>query len=1026
MPGSGDIDLQLRVLGPVTLEAGGAPVRLSALERSLLARSALTSTVAGPSLEAWLWGDDAPPSAPNRIQALVSGIRRKCADAGASPLLTEGGGYRLAPGVRVDLLEHQDHRGRARSLAADGSPECLEAFRDALTLFDDEVLQGIATTPAVEIERDLLDQERLALWEEHAEAALAFGRAETVQADLAALTARHPFREVLIAHHMLALAATGQQEQALRVYRTAYDRLDEELGVAPSARLRDAHAQVLDGRPPAAAEDNGSADVTDLDVPAAPAGHDLPVPRTLPRRIPGFVGRDDALATLEDAARRAQDDAIVVHVTGLTGMGKSALAIEAGQRLRDHFPDGTLYFDAANERDATAVETVLASFLRLLGVHPVAVPTEAKDRASLFRSLLDGRRVLIVIDGVDASPGGALDLGTLMPAAAGSMAIVTSRYPIGDLAADTQLRVGPLSPESSLDLLQSVVGAERVEADPDGAADLVRILSGMPLALRVGASRAAQRPDLSLASVAAKVAEQVPDRDGLGALAAGLALVWERLPEEARDAAILISQLPTSTFSGWVPGALLDSEDAGDRAMDALVASSLVEPVLSAGRTAQYRMHDVVERLVVPRGEVPHGPDALVRVAEQLLERAGVPYLTHSTQLVPLSALRGSEAPAPLGRATTPLERRLSQEFFATENSLARACARHLASHRPDLAWRLLAVTAGAHHVSAAEGDWVAAVEEVQPHLGHDDDGRLGAAHLALCRGWHLQSRASSSAEARALADQARKQLTLLGAHSAAAAAAVLCALSWLSLGRRAEAEQDVRRAEASLAHIDDQVLAGWVAIVRGTIHNDYDELSDATREFTRAREVLSATPARAAFGQATLELSRACRRRGALGPANVLVDEALALLDGEAEAHIYSYVLDARAEVSVALGRGAEALEQADQAWRRASQSQDSFLTARARRARAGGLRLLGRLDEAAAELRTSVEEFTLIDRALSVAASLRELALVLDLQGRHAEANEVYRQERAARASAQLVTADDLEATRLGSGRTDGVSTD
>lgn len=1012
------------MLGPVTLESDGVPVRLSALERSLLARSALTSTVAGPSLEAWLWGDDAPPSAPNRIQALVSGIRRKCADAGASPLLTEGGGYRLSPGVRVDLLEHQDHRGRARSLAASGSPECLDAFRDALTLFEDEVLQGIATTPAVEIERDLLEQERLALWEEHAEAALAFGRADTVQADLAALTARHPFREVLVAHYMLALAATGQQEQALRVYRTAYDRLDEELGVAPSARLREAHAQVLDGQPPASAEDRGNP-APDVDAPT-PSAHDLPVPRTLPRRTPGFVGREDALATLEDAARRAADDAVVVHVTGLTGMGKSALAIEAGQRLRDQFPDGTLYFDAANDRDTTAVETVLASFLRLLGVHPVAVPEEAKDRASLFRSLLDGRRVLIVLDGVDAAPGGTLDLSTLVPAAAGSMAIITSRYPMEDLAADTQLRVGPLSPDESLDLLQSVVGADRVESDPAGAAELVRILSGMPLALRVGASRAAQRPDLSLSRVAAKVAEQVPDRDGLGALAAGLALVWERLPDEAREAAILISHLPTSTFSGWVPGALLDDEDAGDRAMDALVASSLVEPVLSAGRTAQYRMHDVVERLVVPRNDGPTTPDALVRVAEQLLERAVVPHLTHSTQLVPLSALRGVDAPAPLGRATTPLERRLSQEFFATENSLARACARHLAPHRPDLAWRLLAVTAGAHHVSPSEGDWVAAVEEVQPHLGAGDDGRLGAAHLALCRGWHLQSRASSSAEARALADQARRQLTLLGAHSAAAAAAVLCALSWLSLGRRAEAEQDVRRAEASLAHVDDQVLAGWVAIVRGTIHNDYDELADATREFTRAREVLSATPARAAFGQATLELSRACRRRGALGPANVLVDEALALLDGEAEAHIYSYVLDARAEVSVALGRGAEALEQADQAWRRASQSQDSFLTARARRARAGGLRLLGRLDEAAAELRTSVEEFTLIDRALSVAASLRELALVLDLQGRHAEANEVYRQERAARASAQLVTADDLEGALLDGGRTDGASTE
>ena len=211
----------------------------------------------------------------------------------------------------------------------------------------------------------------------------------------------------------------------------------------------------------------------------------------------------------------------------------------------------------------------------------------------------------------------------------------------------------------------------------------------------------------------------------------------------------------------------------------------------------------------------------------------------------------------------------------------------------------------------------------------------------------------------------------------------------------------------------------GWVAIVRGTIHNDYDELSDATREFTRAREVLSATPARAAFGQAMLELSRACRRRGALGPANVLVDEALALLDGEAEAHIYSYVARCarRGQRRPGPRCGGPGAGRPGVATRLPV---SGLVPHRPRPARTGRRpETAGRLDEAAAELRTSVEEFTLIDRALSVAASLRELALVLDLQGRHAEANEVYRQKSAApAASAPPELRTYLEATRLGSG--------
>ncbi len=239
--------LELQVLGPVTLRADGVDVRLTSLERGLLARAALTSLVSPGTLAPWLWDDTPPASAPNRIQALVSGIRRKCAEVGEGVLTTEAGGYRLVPEVEVDLVRHQERRGRARSLAANHDPRCLEAFRAALADHRPPALQGVPPTAAVEIERDRLEQERLTLWEEHAEAALDLGRGETVLTDLAALTAKHPFREVLVAQHVLALAATGQQELALRTYREAYDRLDAELGVAPSTRLQEAHARVLGG-----------------------------------------------------------------------------------------------------------------------------------------------------------------------------------------------------------------------------------------------------------------------------------------------------------------------------------------------------------------------------------------------------------------------------------------------------------------------------------------------------------------------------------------------------------------------------------------------------------------------------------------------------------------------------------------------------------------------------------------------------------------------------------------------------------
>ena len=133
----------------------------------------------------------------------------------------------------------------------------------------------------------------------------------------------------------------------------------------------------------------------------------------------------------------------------------------------------------------------------------------------------------------------------------------------------------------------------------------------------------------------------------------------------------------------------------------------------------------------------------------------------------------------------------------------------------------------------------------------------------------------------------------------------------------------------------------------------------------------------------ATLELSRARRRQGDLGPASLLIDEALRLFAQIGDVHLYSYALDARAEVSLLAGRADEALEDASTAHERAVASRDAFLTARARRTRGRALLALGRLDEAEAEVRRGIDEFSALDRPLSVAFSYQVLAGVLDAKG-------------------------------------------
>jgi ATP/maltotriose-dependent transcriptional regulator MalT len=347
--------------------------------------------------------------------------------------------------------------------------------------------------------------------------------------------------------------------------------------------------------------------------------------------------------------------------------------------------------------------------------------------------------------------------------------------------------------------------------------------------------------------------------------------------------------------------------------------------------------------------------------------------------------------------------------MLRTDTPLLLACASRLAPVRPDLAWRLVADCALGHDAWSDLELWLRAEQVVAAALtGADDDSRLGAAYLMLCRAWLLQDQRSASWAARELADQARRHVVLLGAHRAAAAAALVVAQAATSLGLRAEAEAAVTTAEDSLAHASDVVLAAWAAIARGTLHNDYDELPDAAREFTRARGLLADAPVTVANALATLELSRARRRQGELGPANLLIDEALHLFAQIGDVHLYSYALDARAEVSLAAGRAAQALEEATTAHERALASRDAFLTARARRTRGRALLALGRLDEAERELRVGIEELTAIDRPLSVAFSYQVLAAVLDAKGENAAASEALRLESAALRRAQATGQD------------------
>ena len=240
------------------------------------------------------------------------------------------------------------------------------------------------------------------------------------------------------------------------------------------------------------------------------------VPRQLPAGAGFFAGREAELKELDDllarpAARtgRGLGGAVVISaVAGMAGVGKTALAVHWARKVADRFPDGQLYvnlrgYDA--EGAAVTAEEVTGWFLVALGVPAAQIPADAQARAGLYRSVLAGRRVLIVLD----NARDAAQVRPLLPGGAGCLVVVTSRSALAGLAAAEgarPLRLGPLGAEEGVRLLAARLGPERVAAEPGAVTELVARCGHLPLALAVMAARAAADPGLPLGVLAGQLA----------------------------------------------------------------------------------------------------------------------------------------------------------------------------------------------------------------------------------------------------------------------------------------------------------------------------------------------------------------------------------------------------------------------------------------------------------------------------------------------------------------------------------------
>ncbi|MFC7220601.1 ATP-binding protein [Streptomyces polyrhachis] len=328
---------------------------------------------------------------------------------------------------------------------------------------------------------------------------------------------------------------------------------------------------------------------------AAPPRETAPPERGAPRQLPplhGFSGRADYLAELDTAVPS------ITVITGTVGVGKTALAVHWAQQRAESFPDGQLFVDLHGHAVAPALDPrrALSLLLQSLGVAGESVPVDLEVQTGLLRSLMTGRRMLLVLD----NARDAEQVRPLLPGTSSCHVLVTSRNTLGGLAVREgarQVHLGELSEAEALDLLAGRLGAERVAAEPEAARELVRLCACLPLALRIAAANLVGHPDQPLADFAAQLhgvnrlarLQVVDDPDA--AVAGAFDLSYAVLSPEAKRAFRLIGLMPGPEISAPAIAVLAGlSPHEPVPALDSLAAANLLEP----GGTGRFRCHDLV------------------------------------------------------------------------------------------------------------------------------------------------------------------------------------------------------------------------------------------------------------------------------------------------------------------------------------------------------------------------------------------------------------------------------------------------
>lgn len=458
--------IEARVLGRLEVVAEGVAISVPARkQRQLLAALLVAPDAVRPAgaLIGALWPESPPSSAEKLLQVYISQLRKVLPPQIA--IHTAGAGYALRlDGARLDAVRFEQLLREARAAAGAGNAVvAASTLRRALELWRGDAYAEFADVEFARAEAQRLNELRRLAVEERFAAELEVGRHSAVLPEILAAAADHPLRERLQAQAMLALYRSGQQAEALEVYRATRGALVEELGVEPGEELRQLQTLMLRQDP-----------TLDRSVGSQMPLIDLPAPPN-PLR-----GRDRELRELQDLL--GDGDVRLVVLTGAGGSGKTRLAIEAARRVAEVFADGVAFVSLATVREAELMPAVVAGAL--------GVPQVSSDPLDALSTHLRARELLLVLDNFEQLRAAGPTLVALMEKAPRLTILVTSRVVL-HVSGEHVYPVEPLPGDAAAGLFveRARTADPRLDCfDPITVDALCKRLDRLPLAIELAAT----------------------------------------------------------------------------------------------------------------------------------------------------------------------------------------------------------------------------------------------------------------------------------------------------------------------------------------------------------------------------------------------------------------------------------------------------------------------------------------------------------------------------------------------------------